>query len=210
MSTTADDSPAAGTEHSGPAGPLQLPADVGPAGPAHAPRRAGRVAQARRAALREPERAVAADAAGGGDPDRLDRASPARSCTTGRSTSPTARRARDDVPRGHRPRGVERRQRAGDVVLHDQRRGRVADQAPARARGARAVHARSRRAGRTAPRTTGSRSPTRSSARSTTGASSSRASGRTTWAGTASTPTRRAPPASCRWSTTRASTSTCC
>ena len=102
-------------------------------------------------------------------------------------------RARDDVPRGRRPRRLERRQRAGDVVLHDQRRGRVADRAPARARGARAVHARSRRAGRTAPRTTGCRSPTRSSARSTTGASRSRrSSGRTSSAGTASTPTRRA------------------
>ena len=80
-------------------------------------------------------------------------------------------RARDDVPGGRRPRRLERRQRAGDVVLHDQRRGRVADQAPARARGDRAACARSRRAGRTAPRTTGCRSPTRSSARSTTSAS---------------------------------------
>jgi hypothetical protein len=50
-----------------------------------------------------------------------------------------------------------------------------------------------------------------SSARSTTGASRSRrSSGRTSWAGTASTPTRPARRAFCPSWTTRASTSTCC
>ena len=40
--------------------PLQLPADVGAAGPPHAPRGPGRVAAARRAAVRERQRALAA------------------------------------------------------------------------------------------------------------------------------------------------------
>ena len=65
---------------------------------------------------------------------------------------------------------LQRRQRAGDVVLHDQRRGRVADRAPARRQPRSSSSRRSRRAGRTARRTTGCRSPTRSSARSTTAA----------------------------------------
>ena len=74
-------------------------------------RRTRRVAQgvslhARRAAVRERQRAVAADAAGGGDPDRLDerhrRGHARRADAEGRRLA----RARDDVPRGRRPRGA--------------------------------------------------------------------------------------------------------
>ena len=45
------------------------------------------------------------------------------------------KRAGHAVPARHGPRGEQRRQRPGDVVLHDQRRGHLADQAPAGARG---------------------------------------------------------------------------
>ena len=66
---------------------------------------------------------------------------------------------------------LERRQRAGDVVLHDQRRGRLADRAPARARGDRALHGDPAALGGPHRGRLARRSPTRSSARSTTGAS---------------------------------------
>ena len=115
---------------------LELSVRAGDPGPADAAGGSGHVAQAGRAAVRERQRAVSAEPARRGDPDRLDqrhrRGHARRADQEGRRLA----RARDDVPRGRGPRRVERRQRAGDVVLHDQRRGRVADRAPARPEGA--------------------------------------------------------------------------
>ena len=91
--------------------PLQLPADVGAAGPPHAPRGAGRVAAARRPAVRERQRSLAAEPARGGDPDRLDvhhrRGHARRPDRAARRLA----RVRDDVPRRRGPGGAERRQR---------------------------------------------------------------------------------------------------
>ena len=99
--------------HASHAGPLQLPADVGPQERRTRRVRAGRLAQGRPAELREQNEPAPLTPARGGDPDRLAPGSPARSCTTGRSTSPTAPRARHDVPQRRRPRRQQRRQRAG-------------------------------------------------------------------------------------------------
>ena len=135
MSTTADDSPAADQQHSGPAGLLQLPAD------ARRSRTAARAASPRASSLKH-----------GAQPLRERRTQPSpltplEEAILIASTSVTGAVMHDgptqkpdgspelghDVPRGRRPRRLQRRQRAGDVVLHDQRRGRVADRAPARA-----------------------------------------------------------------------------
>ena len=119
--------------------------------------------------------------------DRADRRRHARRAAGQAQRQAGARHA---VPARHRPRGLERRQRPGDVDVHDQRRGHLAAEPPQEREAMEIFNARCHRAGRTAPRTTGSPTPTRSSARSTTSAWSSRASGRTTSAGTPSTRTR--------------------
>ena len=134
MSTTADDSPAAGTQHAGLQDLFSYPLTS-----ALQDRRTRRVAQG--VSLKHgaqpyesPNAAVAADAAGGGDPDRLDQRHRRGHARRADQEARRLARARDDVPRGRRPRRLQRRQRPGDVVLHDQRRGRVADRAPARRR----------------------------------------------------------------------------
>ena len=101
------------------------------------------------------QRPVAADAGRGGDPDRLHERHRRGHARRPARQAQRLQGARHDVPGGRRPGRLERRQRAGDVVLHDQRRGRVADPAPAGPRGDGPLQGDPARAGRTAPRTTG-------------------------------------------------------
>ena len=94
--------------------------------------------------------AVAADAARGGDPDRLDRADRRGHARRAARQAERHAGARHAVPARDRPGGEQRRQLPGDVAVHDQRRGRSGCSSARASRRRSISSTRSRRAGRTA------------------------------------------------------------